>query len=127
MIQTNAGVEGGMFYGSSSCVIANNVLSCSADYKSSFPGNTFLGSNDIATVFSCTGSVESGEYYSLKEESPAIGAGEGGADCGIMEGAYKFVPYGRPRNIPVIKKAVVPSTSTDGKVKVSLKIENQNE
>ena len=102
----------------------NNVLSASSGYS----GNVLAGTSaDVKAVFKCTGSIESGEYFSLIEGSPAIGAGEGGIDCGAMVGVYKFVPYGRPRNIPVLKEAVVPSMPTDGKVKVSFKIENQNE
>ncbi len=104
-------------------IFKNNVLSTSNE----FDGNITLGSNDLALVFKCSGSVESGEYYSLKEGSPAIGAGENGIDCGVMAGVYKFAPFGRPRNIPVLKKASVPVMPTDGKVKVSFKIENNNE
>ena len=104
-------------------IFKNNVLSTSNEFE----GNITLGSNDLALVFKCSGSVESGEYYSLKEGSPAIGAGENGIDCGVMAGVYKFAPFGRPRNIPVLKKASVPVMPTDGKVKVSFKIENNNE
>ena len=102
----------------------NNVMSMSSGFNDT---NIMLGSTELSNIFKCTGSVESGEYYSLKEGSPAIGAGEGGIDCGVMAGAYSFVPYGRPQYIPVIKKAVVPAIPTDGRVKVSFKIENQND
>ena len=104
--------------------IENNVMSMSSGFGDT---NTMLGSTELSNIFKCTGSVESGEYYSLKEGSPAIGAGEGGIDCGVMAGAYSFVPFGRPQYIPVIKKAVVPAIPTDGRVKVSFKIENQND
>ena len=39
--------------------------------------------------------------WQLKEGSPAIGAGEGGADCGIFDGAYPYVLSGLPP-IPAI-------------------------
>lgn len=103
--------------------ITDNLLSAS----SGFSGNKLLAGNDPAEVFRCTGSVTAGEYYSLRDASPAIGAGYNGVDCGAMEGLYKFCPYGKPRGIPVIKEALVPSIPTDGKVKVSFKIENCNE
>lgn len=112
-----------ILYVASGCRFYDNVVSAASGYE----GNTMLGNSVLTDIFNCTGSVESGEYYSLKEGSPAIGAGEGGIDCGVMVGAYKFIPYGRPQYIPVIKEAVVPSIPTDGKVKVSFKIENQND
>ena len=121
-------VEIGYFINScSNCTFRNNVISYKSSYENTLPGNVFTDVPNLSAVFNCTGSVESGEYYSLKEGSPAIGAGEGGIDCGVMVGAYKFIPYGRPQYIPVIKEAVVPAIPTDGKVKVSFKIENQND
>lgn len=116
IIYTEADKINDILYGCDRCVFNNNVLSASSGYE----GNMLLGSNDITTVFKCTGSVVSGEYYSLKEGSPAIGAGEGGIDCGAMVGAYKFVPFGRPDNIPVIKELVVPSTPTNGEINVTV-------
>ena len=104
--------------------VRNNVLS---SQSSIHDGNVLLGSSDLTKIFKCTGTAYSGEYYTLIEGSPAIGAGNGGIDCGVMAGAYRFVPYGRPRFIPVIKEVSVPTIPTDGKIKVSLKIENQNE
>ena len=127
MIQKKAGGEKYFFQTCNMNVVSNNVFSLPVSYESSYPGNTFLESNDEAVVFKCTGSKESGEYYSLKEGSPAIGAGEGGIDCGVMAGAYKYVPFCRPINIPIIREASVPATTTDGKVRVTLKLENQNE
>ena len=112
-----------MFYGAGGCRFYNNVVSATSGYD----GNIMLGNAEISGIFKCTGSKEGGEYYSLKEDGPAVGAGEGGIDCGAMAGVYKYVPYGRPQCIPVIKEAVVPSMPTDGKVKVSFKIETQNE
>ena len=103
-----------------SSIITNNVMSLASSAASSFPNNIFTDSTDRAVVFKCAGSASSGEYYSLKEDSPAIGAGEGGIDCGAMVGTYKFVPFGRPDNIPVIKELVVPSTPTNGEINVTV-------
>ncbi|MBQ2126193.1 MAG: hypothetical protein II198_00875, partial [Bacteroidaceae bacterium] len=116
--------QGSSMYGCTYNTYENNVMSMSSGFNDT---NTMLGSTELSNIFKCTGSTESGEYFSLKEDSPAIGAGEGGIDCGVMAGAYSFVPYGRPQYIPVIKKAVVPAIPTDGRVKVSFKIENQND
>ena len=69
-----------------------------------------------------------GANLQLCENSPAKGAGEGGIDCGpYAEGSlYPFVTYGLPEHIPYFTEAVIPTHPTDGKVKVTLKIENQN-
>lgn len=70
-----------------------------------------------------------GADLKLIEGSPAIGAGEGGIDCGpYAKGSlYPFVTYGMPKHIPYFTEAAVPAQPTDGKVKVSLKIVNQND
>lgn len=108
------------FRNSSNTTIKNNVISLPSTYESTWPGNVFTNSTDITLVFKCTGSVAGGEYYSLCEGSPAIGAGEGGIDCGVMAGAYKFVPYGRPQNIPVIKSLVTPYSTTGNEINVTV-------
>ena len=95
-------------------------ISLPAEYEELYPHNIMIGSNDIATVFKCTGTVASGEYYSLRDGSPAIGAGDVGIDCGVTGGVYKFVPYGLPDHIPVIKSFSMPDTPTDGKINVTI-------
>lgn len=127
MVQGNTNASEFCIYSSNNNVITNNVISLPDSYESRYPNNILLGSNVLEAIFKCTGTRESGEYYSLKEGSPAIGAGESGIDCGVMDGVYKFVPYGRPHNIPILREASVPTMPTDGKIKVTLKFENQNE
>jgi len=46
--------------------------------------------------------------YHLKEGSPAIGAGEGSADCGIYGGTFPFVDNGRTW-LPMITEMSVPA------------------
>ncbi len=127
MVQGNTNASEFCIYSSNNNVITNNVISLPDSYESRYPNNILLGSNVLEAIFKCTGTRESGEYYSLKEDSPAIGAGESGIDCGVMDGVYKFVPYGRPHNIPILREASVPTMPTDGKIRVTLKFENQNE
>lgn len=127
MVQGNTNASEYCIYSNNNNVITNNVISLPDSYESRYPNNILLGSNVLEAIFKCTGTRESGEYYSLKEGSPAIGAGESGIDCGVMDGVYKFVPYGRPHNIPILREASVPTMPTDGKIKVTLKFENQNE
>ncbi|MBR7166322.1 MAG: hypothetical protein IKD38_01100 [Bacteroidaceae bacterium] len=115
------GSQGKITFGCDNTVIAYNVLSLSPDYESNYPGNNvFINSMDRAVVIKNEGGAASAEYFQLIEGSPAIGAGEGGIDCGVLAGVYKFVPYGRPRNIPVIKKLVVPDSPTNGEINVTI-------
>lgn len=100
--------------------VTDNVMTISPEYGDKYPGNVYAGTLDYAAIFKCSGSVNSGEYYMLAEGSPAIGAGTNGSDCGIMGGVYKFAPYGRPDNIPVIKKFTASDTPTNGKINVTI-------
>lgn len=104
----------------------NNVLSADETFTSG-TNNICLNTGDIGQVVVNDGAA-GGAWAQLKEGSPAIGAGEGGVDCGpFAEGSlYPFVVYGMPKDIPYFKEVSVPSQPTDGKVRVSLKIVNQN-
>ena len=105
---------------------SNNCLS--ADETSTYTStNVCANSKDVSTFILNDGAV-GGAAYKLCEGSPAKEAGEGGVDCGpYAEGSlYPFVTYGMPKHIPYFTEASVPAQPTDGKVKVSLKIVNQN-
>lgn len=104
----------------------NNVLSADETFTAG-TNNICLNTGDIGQVVVNDG-VAGGAWAQLKEGSPAIGAGEGGVDCGpFAEGSlYPFVVCGMPKYIPYFKEISVPSQPTDGKVRVSLKIVNQN-
>ena len=111
------------------CLMYNNVLSAdpaSWSYVSTYPNNVFANSAKLTTYIVNSGA--GGANLQLCENSPAKGAGEGGIDCGpYAEGSlYPFVTYGLPEHIPHFTEAVIPANPTDGKVKVTLKIENQN-
>lgn len=105
------------------CMSADATTSYAAD-----DANVCTGVYDLSAVFLNDGSA-GGNQFRLCEESPAIGAGENGIDCGAYaEGSlYPFVTYGMPKHIPYFTEATVPAQPTDGKVKVSLKIVNQND
>lgn len=107
-------------------IITNNVTSSSSiDYEwPNFPNNTFLGSNDLTTVFETTGIAD--RYYRLCEGSPAKGAGVGGIDCGAYAGD-SYVPSGLPLFYPYFTNAVIPAITTDGKLNIKLNIKTQNE
>jgi hypothetical protein len=48
----------------------------------------------------------------LRDDSPALGAGTGGADIGITGGVSPYVPGGVPGR-PRLTRLVVPATATD--------------
>lgn len=108
-------------------VFANNCLSA-AETSSYASSNVCMNTTDLSVPFVNNGAA-GGAAFQLCEGSPAIGAGEGGIDCGpYSKGSlYPFVTYGMPKHIPYFTEAAVPAQPTDGKVKVSLKIVNQND
>lgn len=108
-------------------VIYNNCLS--ADVEHSLASSNVCTGNKSLEHYIVNNGAAGGAWMQLCEGSPAIGAGEGGIDCGpYAKGSlYPFVTYGMPKHIPYFTEAVVPAQPTDGKVKVSLKIVNQND
>lgn len=115
-----------MFVYSDNNSFYNNVLSADETFTAG-TNNICLNTGDIGQVVVNDGAAGVA-WAQLKEGSPAIGAGEGGVDCGpFAEGSlYPFVVCGMPKDIPYFKEVSVPSQPTDGKVRVSLKIVNQN-
>lgn len=105
--------------------ISNNVLSTEAQHAfANYPNNKFIGAT-AADIFTLTGAADA--MYKLKEDSPAIGYGTNGYDCGAFSGPYPYVLSGRPRFLPYIYEAIIPNQPTDGKLNVTLKIKTQNE
>lgn len=102
-------------------VIYNNCLSAKNT-------SAYAAANVCEGTASLTHFVTGVGDGTLVEGSPAKGAGEGGIDCGIYaEGSlYPFIRYGLPEHVPHFTEVVIPTQPTDGKVKVTLKIENQN-
>lgn len=107
-------------------LVYNNCMSVAADVSAYAANNVCTGNKSLAHYMINSG--VGGAQMQLCEGSPAKGAGEGGIDCGpYAEGSlYPFITYGLPEHIPYFTEAVIPTRPTDGKVKVTLKIENQN-
>lgn len=106
--------------------IVNNVLSTDEANKfADYPTNKFIGNLPLTDIFVCEG--EDGEYYRLKEGSPAIGAGATGNDCGAYGGERPYVKWCRPRHMPYIYDAKIPAMPTDDKLNITLKIKTQDE
>ena len=104
--------------------IYNNVITAAKDTYTNLTDIVYLGSADMSSVFA---PGISDAAYRLKEDSPAKGAGFGGADCGPYGGATPYVESGLPLYHPYIKKAVVAGKSVNGVVDVELNIKMQNE
>lgn len=104
--------------------IYNNVITAAKDTYPNLTDIVYLGSASMSSVFA---PGTSDAAYRLKEDSPAKGAGFGGADCGPYGGATPYVESGLPLYHPYIKKAVVAGKSVNGVVDVELNIKMQNE
>lgn len=105
--------------------INNNILSNDAEHTFAiYKTNQFIGAK-IEDVFAWEGSLD--ERFKLKKDSPALGAGANGVDCGVYGGAYPYVVSGLPKFIPYIVESNIPTTPTDGKLNITLKIKSQNE
>ncbi len=143
-ITTGAGFSGfitnnilgysGTFYNST---LTNNIMidgtvtasNCNITYN--IGNSTQFGNQNgnqqnvnMTTVFvGATGNSTDGQWQ-LKTGSPAIGAGEGGVDCGIYGGAYPYRLSGLPP-IPAVYYFNAPSLPTNN-IQVSLKAKSHN-
>lgn len=105
--------------------IVNNVLSTDAvNAWADYPDNKFIGAK-LKDVFVCEGGEEA--KFHLKQGSPALKAGTNGWDCGVFSGQFPYVLNGRPKFVPYIYHAEIPSAATNGKLNITLKIKSQND
>lgn len=106
-------------------VITNNVFSGSEESANANYLNNQWVSARMETVFVDDFGFDG--YY-LRDDSPAKGAATDGGDCGIFGGAHPYVISGRPKSMPHISSAIIPSSPYEnGEVIVKLKIEVQND
>ena len=93
------------------------------------PGTGNTGEIDPSEIFAdfeeTLGFSTDGKWQ-LKEESPAIGAGENGTDCGAFGGTSSYVLSGLPA-VPHIYEAIVPTSgSAASGLPVTIKVKSQN-
>lgn len=151
---TNNYILGGLTSGTSfSAIVSNNVMSsylgfynttytnnimtdgifynynCLATYNLA-NGTQFGDQNgnqqnvNMADVFvGSTGNSTDGQWH-LKPGSPAIGAGENGADCGMYGGTFPYILSGMP-NIPAIYYMNAPAIPSNS-INVSIKAKSHN-
>ncbi|MEE4175995.1 MAG: hypothetical protein V2I46_00655 [Bacteroides sp.] len=108
--------------------VANNLVAGGLVSGGNYgPGN--FGNVDMSTVFvgyPTQGSYSTDGLWQLKADGPAIGAGEGGIDCGMFGGPLPYVLSGLPA-IPRIYEAIVPTAgSTFTGLPVIIKAKSQN-
>lgn len=111
-------------YPNNNNTIINNVLSCPAKYADvNYPNNEYVDAS-LANTF-----IDNitGDRYLLRDDSVAKGKATDGGDCGAFGGATPYVLSGLPYGMPHITEAQIPSTPTDGKLNIKLKIATQNE
>lgn len=86
--------------------------------------NGNLSNVDMGTVFvGATGNSTDGQWQ-LKANSPALGAGENGVDCGMFGGASPYILSGMP-NIPAIYYLNTPMVPSDI-IDVAIKAKSHN-
>ncbi len=91
------------------------------------PGGTGNVANvDMNKVFTDFVNKNEDNDFTLKEGSPASGAGLNGTDCGAFGGDQPYVLSGIP-GVPHIYEAIIPTSASDDKgLKVYLKIKTNN-
>lgn len=90
-------------------------------------GNNNMQNVSMSTVFEgypTQGSFSNDRRFELKSGSPAIGAGQGGVDCGAFDGDAPYLPSGIPA-IPSIYSLTAPSVVT-GNFNVQLSTRSNN-
>ncbi len=133
-IVTNNVINGYLYFYNTT--YKNNIVSgyfndynCSYSYNicdGTQMGNSNNNQQNVAwaNIFvGATGTSTDGQWK-LKAGSPALGAGEGGVDCGMFGGAYPYVLSGMP-NIPAIYYFNAPSVPSNT-INVSIKAKSHN-
>jgi len=95
---------------------------------SSIPTPSNITGADAANIF--VGYPEQGTHspdarWQLAPNSPAIGAGEGGIDCGVFGGDHPYVLSGVPA-LPIIYELNVPQDASSDGLNVNLKAKTNN-
>lgn len=94
------------------CVLSNNIFVGMTAYNANGLNNNIYNVQDTTLFINGTGLSSDGRY-ALKANSPALGAGLNGVDCGIFGGPRPYVLSGIPF-VPNIHFLDVPFTGTTG-------------
>ena len=104
----------------------NNVINIDPEYASPvYTDNKCVGNVALTDVFAWGEGLE--RRFMLSADSPAKGYATDGGDCGAFGGSTPYVLSGIPQFYPHITEVSIPTKTSDNKLKVTLKIVNQNE
>ena len=104
----------------------NNVINIDPEYASPvYTDNKCVGNVALTDVFAWGEGLE--RRFMLSADSPAKGYATDGSDCGAFGGSTPYVLSGIPQFYPHITEVSIPTKTSDNKLKVTLKIVNQNE
>lgn len=104
----------------------NNVINIDPEYASPvYTDNKCVGNVALTDVFAWGEGLE--RRFMLSADSPAKGYATDGSDCGAFGGSTPYVLSGIPQFYPHITEVSIPTNTSDNKLKVTLKIVNQNE
>lgn len=110
-------------YGNS---LVNNVINIDPEYAGTiYTNNKYVGNVALTDVFAWGEGLE--RRFMLSADSPAKGYATDGSDCGAFGGSTPYVLSGIPQFYPHITEVSIPTKTSDNKLKVTLKIVNQNE
>jgi hypothetical protein len=93
--------------------------------------NNGVGSNNVFNVNMDLVFVAPSQNYvdknwMLKPGSPAVGAGQGGADCGASGGSFPYVLSGLPPIPHIYKFETTPAGNNDMPLQVKVSVKSQN-
>lgn len=125
----NAEIKNNVFSGGTGTI----TLSANSTFKNNVSTGITVAGADPINIFNTSSSSlfigltgnTTDTQWKLKAGSPAIGAGEGGIDCGIYSGASPYRPSGITAGQPTIFNFTAPATVTQNgtlNVKVSAKV-----
>jgi|AntRauTorckE5430_2_1112549.scaffolds.fasta_scaffold18729_1 hypothetical protein len=108
-------------------IFSNNIWVQSQGPKNLNNGNSgvntgnLFGASAAALFLGATGNSTDGQYQ-LKASSPALGAGQGGVDCGIFGGTTPYVLSGIPPIPTIYELNAATSATTSGGLQVEIKL-----
>jgi len=103
----------------------NNILR-TADNTHPLTGvnGNIVNAGEIESIFAAvSGNLTT--YYTLVANSPALGAGADGTDCGVFGGTEPYIPSGVPP-IPVIYFLEAPTNAIGGNMEIQIKARSNN-
>ena len=105
------------------------ALDAAVSYNMSLSDHFGTANNNMANVsatalFVGDATESSDGRWKLKAESPAIGAGEGGADCGAYGGPNPYILSGLPVGPTIYELSVSSYPTPDGKLPMTIKVKS---